>query len=280
MDLREALEAIRRRIAVLFENPFDVRVELPPVDIEEQLSSHRSGLLLGIYSEAGLVEALEASGGLAALRRRVGADVRVRVFPDEGVVRIYYADAADRPEGLLVEVKAHIERGGPDSALPPSLRALDFLALDWLLLQDPRRRFPPGRRPLPGQAHPGLAIGPHVLEAVTRSARRLGAAGVLGIPMYYHAAVIYHRAFAYADPVEEGRFQALQRDLAGLPLDEAAWAVHQGRVRDATFDQPLRWQGKEMIQPLSEAARAHFAAPAYIDAAARTLLGTRFVLAP
>src|SRR5207244_228624 len=107
---------------------------------------------------------------------------------------------------------------------------------------------------------------------------RLGAAGIIGIPMYYHAALLYHRLFAYIDPVEEGRFQALMRDLRGLSVAEAARAVADGRVRDATLDRPLAWEGREMILPLGDPVRDYLAAPRYADAAARTLLGTRFVV--
>ena len=150
--------------------------------------------------------------------------------------------------------------------------------MDWLLLQDPGRAFASGRRALPGQAHPGLGVTREVLEATTRAALRLGAAGVIGIPMYYHTAALYHMRFAFVDPVEEGRFLALERDLRPLGFEGAAFAVHEGRVRDATFDEPFRWTGGEMMLPLAKPVQEWLSSPAYVDAAARTLLGTRFTV--
>lgn len=283
MDLAGAIEAIRRRMAALFEDTPSAGSDrwIEPGEIEEQLEGHKSGLFLGVYSEEIAARALEARGVLAALRRRTGADVRVRVDGEEGILRIYRAGppagGAEEPGALLVEVKARLERGGaPPPGRPEGFPRVDLLVIDWILLQDPGRPFPPGRRALPGQRHPGLGLGREVLASIVAAARRLEAKGVVAVPQYYHAAVLYHRSFAFIDPVEEGRFQALARDLAGLSFEEAAFAVHEGRVRDATFDRPLAWRGTEMTMPLCDEIRGYLSSAAYIDAAARTFFGTRF----
>jgi hypothetical protein len=283
MDVREALEAIARRISEVL--TIEVGPDLPDFghlapEVDDQLATHRSGLFLGLWDEPALAAALEQEGVLAALRARVGAEVSVRVLAAEGLLRIYRADRPETPDSLLVELKAHIE-----CAPPERLRALGFpagtlLAIDSMLMQDPGRPFPPGRRPLPGQRYPGLGIGLQVLEAIRRGAQRLRATAVIGIPAYYHAAVLYHRLFAFADPVAEGRFQALRRDLRGLALAEATTAIEEGRVRDGTSAAPYRWEGVEMVLPIGARARAYLRDPRYGDAAARTLAGTRFVLAP
>ncbi|HVY61488.1 MAG TPA: hypothetical protein VHF22_07535, partial [Planctomycetota bacterium] len=241
---------------------------------------HRSGLLLGIFDEPTATRLLEERGVLAALRARLGgADLRVRLHPDEGIFRIHLAAAPEGPDSVVVELKVRLATGTADeSGRRLGFPCLDFLAVDWMLLQDPLRAFPPGRRPLPGQRHPGLGLGEEVVGSIVRTAGRLGAAGVIGIPMYYHAAVLYHRLFAFIDPVEEGRFQALMRDLRGLPLAEAAAAVADGRIRDASQDRVLAWEGREMVLPLADPVRAYLAAPRYADAAARALIGTRFVV--
>ncbi len=277
MDFAQAVDAIRRRFADLlslgspFEPPGSASERLD--GIEEQLATHRSGLFLGLYDDAEAARALERRGVLPAVRAKIGADCRVRVYPEDDLLRVWRADRPEGPDALVAEVKARFAPGEAPAG------AGDALRIEWMLLQNPGRPFPPGRRPLPGQAHPGLGIGPLVVRTVEAAAQRLGAAAVIAIPAYWHNALLYRRVFAFVDPVEEGRFQALTRDLSGLPLAEAAWAVHEGRVRDATFGGVFQWRGAPMVLPLAGAARAYLQGPAYVDAAARTLLASRFEVA-
>jgi hypothetical protein len=283
MNLAEAVEAVAKRIADLLAPlaaPAADGPELATGDIEAQLEGHRSSLYLGLYDEATATRALEELGVLESIRRRVGADVRIRLDPAEGLLRVYRTDRPEGPAALLVEVKARVEHTAPEALRPLGFPCGDMLVIDWILLQDPGRAFPPGRSALPGQSFPGLGVSPGVVVAILRAAARLGVEAVIGVPMYYHAAVLYHRVFAYVDPVEEGRFLALERDLAGRPLAERARLVEEGRVRDATFDEPFAWKGREMAIPIGAASRAYFAAPRYADAAARTLLGSRFIVVP
>ncbi len=284
MALREAVEAIRRAIADVIEalgsEPPRVEVAFDASDIEAQLTTHRSGLFLGIYDEASAEAALERLGLLATMRERLGVPVRIRIAAEESILRAYRTDRPEGPGSLVLEMKARLVR-----AAPPALEKLgfpegDILAVDWILLQDPGRPFPPGQRALPGQAHPGLGLGRHFGRVLREAATRLRAIAVIGIPQSYNTAVLYRRASVFGNPVAEGRFQALVRDLRalGLGLAEATAAVHEGRVRDATFDEPLRWVGEEMVMPLAAPVRAYLEDPRYVDAAARVLLGTRFVV--
>ncbi len=288
MELREALATVRKRLAQVFDFDFTVDLgslkpapfDLGAADIDGQLATHESGLFLGLYDEAGAERGLEESGFLGVVRERVRAPVRVRLHPAEGVFRIYRADRREGPDALVVELKVGLERA-PSEALrrlgfPPG----DHLAIEWMLLQDPGRPFPPGRRALPGQAHPGLGLGWHVLEMVRRAAERLHCAALVAIPAYYHTAVLYHRMFAFADPVHEGLFDALMRDLAPLPMTDAAAAVHEGRVRCAVTGKVVRWEGKEMVLPLGDAVRAYLERPEYGQTAAKMLADGRFLVSP
>ena len=283
MDLREALDAIAARLGDLFRTAFGAGPAEPPLefgaDVDAQLFSHRSGLFLGLYDEASAARALEERGVLPALRARIGADLRLRLYPDDDIVRVVLAGRPEGPEAIVVELKARLVHGTSDPAAKHAgFPALELLAIDWMLLQNPLKPFPRGRRALPGQRFPGLGLGQEVVGTLVRIARRLGAGGLIGIPMYYHTAVLYHRLFAYVDPVEEGRFQALRRDLGDLSLEGAAFAVAEGRVRDAGTGAPLAWEGREMVFPLGEPVRGYLANPAYADDAARALLATRFVV--
>lgn len=37
---------------------------------------------------------------------------------------------------------------------------LDLIVVEWLLLQNPTKSFPPGSQPLPGQSYPGVCFEP------------------------------------------------------------------------------------------------------------------------
>src|SRR5437773_2643839 len=100
MDLREAVEAVARRIADLLE--FAPPLEpFRPGELEAQLATHRGGLYLGVLDEETARAALEREGVLPALRARTGAEVRIELRPDDGILRVL---RTDRPEPL-VEIK-------------------------------------------------------------------------------------------------------------------------------------------------------------------------------
>ena len=55
-------------------------------------------------------------------------------------------------------------------------------------------------------------------------ALRLGCDGLLNHPAHFHNAQLYGRFFNFVDPEVEGRFRALERDLAHLSLADATVA--------------------------------------------------------
>lgn len=287
MDLREALEAVGKRLRDVF--TFDLKLDLSPeklapfelgaADIDGQLASHESGLFLGVYDEPTVQRGLEAAGWLGVVRGRVGAPgLRVRLQPSESVFRVYRDDRPEGPDALVIELKLLHERALSDGLRRLGFPPCDRLAIEWMLLQDPGKPFPPGRRALPGQSHPGLGLGWHVLDLLRRAAERLRCGALVAIPAFYHTAVLYHRMFAFADPVHEGLFEALLRDLAALPLADAAEAVHEGRVRCARTGKTVRWEGKDMVLPLCDEVRAYLERPEYGETAAKALAEATFAV--
>jgi hypothetical protein len=85
---------------------------------------------------------------------------------------------------------------------------------------------------------------------LARMAVRLGLAGVVFRPAHYHTAYAARHAFAFVDPERQGRFEALVRDLAGVPLVEATAAVADGRV--LLEGKPYAWEADEMAYWLRE----------------------------
>ncbi len=82
--------------------------------------------------------------------------------------------------------------------------------------------------------------------------------GVLDVPDHFHTALIYSRNFRFLDPRIEGRFQAMARDLEGLPLALASEAVREECIVDTASGQTVPWEPAEQVMALREPLRRHF----------------------
>jgi hypothetical protein len=76
-------------------------------------------------------------------------------------------------------------------------------------------------------------------------ADRLKLSGVAFRPMWYHLAVVARSRFRFLDSARQGRFEALMRDLAYLPLLEATRLVARGHVQ--LNSQPYTWEPDDMV---------------------------------
>lgn len=223
----------------------------------------RSQLFAGYYSEAGLRDALGRYGFLEKIARAAWcqeSDLRLSFDlsdPYHHALHIHNGEPCG--ETLLVELRVHLREQPREAQIGG---AGGFVCIEWLLLQNPTRPFSKERPRLPGQLHPGLGVGAEVQTLLTIMAGRLGRRGLLAYPAFCHTAVIYSMRFRFVSPAAEGRFQALLRDGAGLPLDVLSWAVELGCVRNAKGE-PVGWMASEELLPLSPAAQAHFETPEY-----------------
>jgi len=126
------------------------------------------------------------------------------------------------------------------------------LYVHWMSLRNPRAQFSQRRPRLPGQEVPGLGMAREAGYMVARMAVRLGLAGVVIRPAHYHMAYAARHEFAFIDPRRQGRFEALVRDVASLPLLETTTAMAEGRVR--MNGEPYTWEADEMAYWLRNAA--------------------------
>jgi hypothetical protein len=220
---------------------------------------------LDYYSASGLELALERYGFLGALRRlgygpfRVATD-RVDVGDR---VRLFGSGAGE--EHLLLE----------SVMAKTSIEGRSYLYLHWLTLRHPLAAFTRQRPQLPDQEVPGLGLSREVFEMCARIAVRLSLTGGVAMrPAWYHTAFAVRHDFRFADAARQGRFEALLRDLAGMPLLEATRAVTEGRV--SLDGETYRWSPDLMVGPAqhqdpSEVARVrdetHFAVARYSPAA-------------
>jgi acetoin utilization deacetylase AcuC-like enzyme len=193
-------------------------------------------LLLGFYSKEGLELALARYGLLSDLRRLGYGPFRVALSSDAigDRARLFGRDAEGN-EHLLIEcvLEKREVAGEP------------VLYVHWLTLRNPLARFSAQRPRLPDQEVPGLGLAREMATLFARMAERLGLAGVAFRPASFHTAYAGRARLRFVDPRRQGRFEALVRDLGGMPLVAATAAVASGRV--LLDGEPYRWEPDEMV---------------------------------
>jgi acetoin utilization deacetylase AcuC-like enzyme len=227
--------------------------------------------LLGYYTEHGVELALERAGILDRLRAIGFAEPQVELdlsSPSGQTVRVW---GSHGHRDLLAELRLRRDR----AAIP----GMEVLAVEWLLLQNPHAQFTPGRRPLPGQKHPGLGFAPDVGALLLLICERLGLDGVFFVPSHMHLAVRASGLLRFLHPADEARWRALRPLVEKLPLAEAAMAVETGRLRDGDGE-ALRWIPAPMVLPWSERLKAQVEGEAFERAVADAGAGLRYTLRP
>ena len=225
--------------------------ELSGKDLEEALGIRppEAQRLLDFYTADGIEYALSHYRLMPHLRR-LGFEqlkVSIEVMALGEAVRVH--GTFDGERHLLIECVLERKR----------VANHDVLYVHWLTLRNPRAKFNQRRPQLPGQDAPGLGLAREIGWAFARIARRLGLAGVAYRPAWYHTAYSGRYHFVFADPVRQGRFEAMQRDLRNVALLEITRAAADGRLR--MNGEPHTWEAEEMVfwlgrSPLDEAAVA------------------------
>jgi acetoin utilization deacetylase AcuC-like enzyme len=235
-------------------------------EIEEALGLRPSGsrLLLGFYTASGLEQGLHRLGILDTVKRLGYRDLRVVIDTTGLGDRLRLLASAAGQEHLLVEAILEKRR----------IRGIEILFIHWLSLRHPLARFSERRPQLPGQEVPGLGLAREAGTMLARMAIRLGLVGVAFRPSHYHLAYTARHDFAFVDPARQGRFEAMVRDLAAVPLLEATHAVADGRV--LLNGRPYAWEADEMAYwlrdlPLDDEERLREAARSTFTLAPRAL---------
>ena len=238
----------------------------------------RDDLFLGRLDAAALRRELDEAGILAGLARRgyPGVSLRTSREGDEHRLRVLAPGVAAPLLDLRMAELSTFFREPPRLLL--GLEVLSVLAVLGLVVQDPRAEFSADRPRLPGQERPGLGLFAPILQRLRLWAEDWGKDGLLTFPPHFHAAVLLGRSLRFVLPGRQGRFEALRRDLLGLPLAEATWAVEQGRVQDEAGT-AVRWLPAEMVAPLSADLRGCVESEAYARAAVEARDSVRFRIA-
>jgi hypothetical protein len=235
--LARHLEAMGRTLVPPPELSFD--------DIAEDMGmapTARRRALFGRHTAEALEYAAYRFGVLGFLERRGYGQFRIELgTASAGGERVSLYGSADDAEHLLVDMVLERRQVG----------GLDALYVHWLTLRDPRARFSPKRPKLPGQEVPGLGLVREVTQLVVLASAHLNVAGVAFVPAHYHTAFVARAHFRFVDPVHQGRFEALLRDLGHLPLAEVTEAIDRQEV--LMNGEPFRWEPGEMMLRLNGA---------------------------
>ena len=215
---------------------------------------------LEFFSKVGIELLLERFGILQQLRARGFKTPLVHLELEHplGQTLKIFGDAERRE--LLVELRVHRSA----RAVP----GCEVLEVEWLLLQNPRETFGAERRPLPGQQHPGLGMLGEFFGWLVVVSETLSLDGMLFRPSHFHLAALSRRHMRFLDPAAEALMRALERVLAGMPLDQASRAVEDGRVVRADTGQSVAWEAWPMVMAATERLRARTEGEAY-EAAVR-----------
>lgn len=149
-----------------------------------------------------------------------------------------------------------------ENKYPPA----DLLVIEWLLLQNPLKRFTHKRSQLPGQDFPGLGISNIIFEIFFWMAKRLGADGVVLVPNYLHTGIFYGRRFLFIKPRRQGTLFAIDK-LRNIKysLNQLSWASTEGQLINRKTDSAFIWKPAPMILPVSKIAREYFGSEIYTN---------------
>lgn len=238
-------------------------------------------LILGRYGEGDLLAMFAEAGVLAKIATRGFCDLAFEFDASQGPLT--HARLLGTKDGCrfllldacLTEVRLPSDKLGLGQRLAGA--PVDLVVVYWLREQDPTAAFDAGHVRLPLQEHPGLGVLRSAFRVAVRVARELGKHGIAALPKFFHDAAIFYRSrlFLFLDPCEQGRFEALLRDLAGLSLQDASMALAGSAVVDEA-GQVACWQPGLQVMPLSPALTGYFNTDEYQAACRSAFEGSHF----
>jgi hypothetical protein len=242
-------------------------------DLAALMPGHeRKARFLGYFSRHGVELLLERAGVLPQLRSRGFRSLRVDLGARDGQGQTLRIVSEDRGADVLVELRAERSRS--------AVAGMDVIAVEWLLLQNPRQPFSDRRPRLPGQQHPGLGLLRDFMGwlVVVCEAHELD--GIFFVAAHYHIAMQSRRLVRPLHPEDEARLRAIAAALDGVPLAEGTSAVEGGRLVEAGTGRPVDWQPVATVLPVSERLQALVSGPEYEEAVAREASRFAFRLLP
>lgn len=242
------------------------------IDLEQILSNREqrnTDFFLGYYSPYGIEYAFESYGIFYTLNKLGFYNLKMKVeYLDftRHKLSMYYEE--NNQEYLLSEII--LRREFQDIELFDFHKHYEFLIVDWLYSQNPKKEFTNHRPQLPGQKYPGLHTGKIILELLILTSKRLKLSGIINIPQYFHNAQIYSKRFYIYSPVMEGKRLAIERDLLSkYNLATVSWGIEKNQVYEN--NKPFTWDPTLQIVPLRKSLYKYFNSSKYKKIVKETL---------
>ncbi len=235
--------------------------ELTESELFDDLTQGRgSSRFLGIYSQRGIEFSLEKFGIFEELKKLglPGGSIKLDMS-NAYKHRLQVEHAINDNSHLSGEIVMrrgflNISRIDTDRTEP-----MEFLIIEWFMLQNPIKQFSKRRPQLPGQDHPGLGISALIYEILYWVGRRMKADGVVLVPNYLHTGLFYSRQFLFLDPKKQGLIFACNRLVQRkYKLDQLTWASAEGQLIDLDNAKPIIWEPTPMSIPISPRLKDYF----------------------
>jgi hypothetical protein len=232
--------------------------------------------VLGVFDIDALRQRFEHAGVFRVVADRGFSDPQIEVITvGQAIPHVHLYGNKNRQRHLLLEacLSETVVRPAFFAARGFPIESPIYLAVAyWVREQDPTRPFRHDRPRLPLQRHPGLGCLRQAFRVITGMAIDLGKDGVACMPKFFHDAYIFHRSrlFLFLDPAEQGRFEALVRDLRPLSLRDTSLALVSAAVSDRD-GVPVSWRPGYQVFPLSPRLTAYFNSPKYEQAVVEQL---------
>lgn len=222
-----------------------------------------SELFLDLFSSRGIDNVLEVFGIKDALSARGLKNISIRIDTSDPYLHklfIYFDNKTDCNHCIceLVMKKSFFRVKQKLPGNFPS-RPLNFLHIEWLLLQNPTRSFTDDKPPLPGQNYPGLGLGDMLVELLILLGRRLRFEGISNKPAYFHTAFMFTRDCSFLNPEYQGLIvSARKKLLRNYSFYTVAWASYLECIYFKDTGEKFVWQPDWIILPLSKELIKYF----------------------
>ncbi|MCL2026384.1 MAG: hypothetical protein FWG92_06230 [Leptospirales bacterium] len=250
---------------------FDLQLDSDLGERSACLLRPKTSMFLGRFTSDDLLNIMEKTGLVAALKQLEFDDLHVHTDMDEA--RVYYMKlygGKPNPENMLIDLRVAETRFMPNKRFFPKaelIPAYDMVVIEWLSLQNPRiDDFASDRPQLPGQTKPGLGILKYCFEMMFEVAKRISKDGFLDMPEYIHAAIMYARKFQFFDPLYEAMIRAMLRDLSSYSMSDLSWGMITKTIIDENTGEPEIYTPSEQIYYASDRMKKYFQSDGYKSA--------------
>jgi len=225
-------------------------------------------LFLGLFTEKGIKRVLDEFGITKVLERKGLKNLRICIDTSDPFLNklFIYFDGKKDCEHCICELVVKKDVTIPSRVLPIKLEnnTLNFLHIEWLLLQDPTKSFSPAKPALPGQRFPGLGLGDMLMELLILLGKRLSFDGISNKPAHFYTAYMFTRVFYFVNSKHQALIEAAKRQL--LPkytFFQLAWAFYYGCVINKKTYEIINWEPDWLILPLSKVVLKYFNSQQY-----------------